>query len=338
MKSLYGKMAFVFFISSIIATTLIPPLFLIVVRYTAPVQVNPALLIIFKRFMWITPCVYLAVLTFALGYIVIRPVNRVSHAVKEMTMGNYNQEIQNDREDEIGDLIDNFNGMVKQIKSTQYLNQDFIGAISHEYKTPITAILGFAEELKDGSLSTSKREEAIDIIVKESKRLSSMSTNILLLSKLDAEATVDRKETFDLAEQLRESILLLQDLWEVKELNLNLDLEETTITGNEMMLKQVWINLLTNAIKFSNFGGDLDVFLSVKENVVEVEVSNYGYEIAKSDITHIFDMFYKADKSRNSEGNGLGLAIAKKIVSIHNGDILVSSEKGKTAFYVRMVK
>ncbi|MFI3167391.1 MAG: HAMP domain-containing sensor histidine kinase [Bacillota bacterium] len=336
MKTLYGKVALIFLISAIFATSLIPPIFLSVVRYTLDIETHPLLLELFKRFLWVTPCLYLAVLTFALGFIVVRPITTLSVAVKEIAKGNYNQEIQSDRNDEIGELIDNFNAMVKQIKSTQILNQDFVGSISHEFKTPITAILGFAEELQAGGLPADKQEEAIDIIVKESKRLSSMSTNILLLSKLDAESIIDKRETFSLSEQVRESILLLQNSWEEKDLELNLELEETIVSGNEMLLKQVWINLFSNAIKFSNQNGKLDVSIEIKEDAIYVEVSNYGKEIAKRDLPHVFDMFYKADKSRNSEGNGLGLAIAKKIVQIHKGEIIAMSSEQKTTFKVTL--
>ncbi len=334
MKTLYGKVALIFLVSAIFATSLIPPIFLSVIRYTLDVETHPLLLEMFTRFLWITPCMYLAILTFALGFIVVRPISTLSGAVKEIAKGNYNQEIENDRNDEIGELIDNFNAMVKQIKSTQILNQDFVGSISHEFKTPITAILGFAEELQAGDLTKEKQDEALDIIVKESKRLSSMSTNILLLSKLDAESIVDKRETFSLSEQVRESILLLQNLWEDKDLDLNLDLDETIVSGNEMLLKQVWINLFSNAIKFSKQHGKLDVSIAIGQSSICVEVSNYGKEIAQKDLPHVFDMFYKADKSRNSEGNGLGLAIAKKIVLIHKGDIEVESSENKTTFRV----
>ncbi|MFI3129138.1 MAG: HAMP domain-containing sensor histidine kinase [Bacillota bacterium] len=336
MKSLYGKVALIFLITAIFATSLIPPIFISTVRYSIDVETHPLVLELFKRFLWVTPCLYLAVLTFALGYIVIRPITTLSSAVKEIAKGNYNQEIQSDRNDEIGELIENFNAMAKQIRSTQILNQDFVGSISHEFKTPITAILGFAEELKDGDLPSDKREEALDIIVKESKRLSSMSTNILLLSKLDAESIIDKRETFSLSEQVRESILLLQNLWEDKDLELNLELEETIISGNEMLLKQVWINLFTNAIKFSSQGGKLDAEIAIKHDGIYICISNYGKEIAQKDLPHIFDMFYKADKSRNSEGNGLGLAIAKKIVQIHKGTISATSNNQKTSFCVTL--
>ncbi len=336
MRSLYGKIALIFIVLAIVATSLIPPIFLSVVRYSLDIELHPLMQEYFKRFLWITPCVYLAVLSFALGFIVVRPVTTLSGAVKEIAKGNYNQEIPNDRTDEIGELIDNFNAMVKQIKSTQILNQDFVGSISHEFKTPITAILGFAEELQAGDLPKDKQEEALDIIVKESRRLSSMSTNILLLSKLDSEQIVDKRETFSLTEQVRESILLLQNMWEDKDLELNLELEETIISGNEMLLKQVWINLFSNAIKFSEQNGKLDVEIAIRQDAIYIEVSNYGKEIAQKDLPYIFDMFYKADKSRNSDGNGLGLAIAKKIVQLHNGTISAVSSNQRTTFCVTL--
>lgn len=334
MRTLYSKVALLFLITAIVATTVIPPLFILMIRFTVDVETSPLLLQLFTRFLWITPCLYLAVLTIALSLIVVKPINNLSGAVKEVAEGNYNLALESDRNDEIGELMNNFNAMVGQLKSTQMLNHDFIGSISHEFKTPITAILGFAEELQKGNLPQEKQKEALEIIVKESRRLSSMSTNILLLSRLDSENIIDKSENFSLSEQVRECILLLQSLWEDKEIELNLELEETLIFGNENLLKQVWINLFSNAIKFSSFGGKLDVEIKMRQEHMCVRVTNYGKEIAQRDLPYVFDMFYQADKSRKSEGNGLGLAIAKKIVVLHKGDISATSSMEKTTFQV----
>jgi signal transduction histidine kinase len=228
--------------------------------------------------------------------------------------------------------------MAKDLGSMEQLRQDFITNISHEFQSPLTSISGYASLLrKDGA--TLKQLEYATIIEEESKRLSKLSDNLLRLSALEAEGSSITKASFRLDRQLENVVLLLEPQWKAKNIIPETSLPKITICGNEDLLKQVWINLLVNAIKFTPENGEINVRLvSHGENVVCV-ISDNGIGIAPSDQMHIFERFYKVDKSRARSlgGNGLGLALVKKIVNIHEGNVTAESALGKgTAFKVTL--
>jgi signal transduction histidine kinase len=227
--------------------------------------------------------------------------------------------------------------MTKELKHIDLLRKDFVSNVSHEFKTPITSIKGFAKLIRDQPLSADQLLEYSQIIVNESERLSLLSTNLLQLSELDNQIIRKQGSVFSLDEQIRKSILLLEVQWTKKELELEIDLEEVSYNGYEHLLEQVWLNLLQNAIKFSKPKGIIRIGLHKKDAMIKVDIEDNGAGIAEGDKDRIFERFYKGDKSRSKEGNGLGLVIVNNILELSNGKIYFESQQGKgTIFSVEL--
>ena len=270
----------------------------------------------------------------AVSYITA-PVKRLSRATKEIAKGNFDISVDYDAQDEIGQLAQNFNLMAKELKNMEYLRKDFVSNVSHEFKTPIASIQGFAQLLKTKNLTPEEFQEYTDIIIKESARLSRLSANLLRLSRLENQSIPSPQTQFSLDEQIRKTIVLLENDWSRKNLELDINLERITYLGDEEMLQQVWINLLSNAIKFSHPGGLLSVRLFLKENYACAEISDTGDGISPEAQKRIFEKFYQGDSSHSREGNGLGLAIVKQILDSCGGLVSVESQLGEgTTFTV----
>jgi signal transduction histidine kinase len=266
-----------------------------------------------------------------------RPIIEISNAAKEVAKGNFSVVTTHKSNDELGTLSKNFNLMVKELGNMEYLRKDFISSISHEFKTPIASIKGFAEMLQDKNLSDEEFRTYTGIIIEETGRLSQLSMNILRLSKLDNQTIPENKKEFMLDEQIRKTIVLLEEKWSKKNLNLDLDLDEMIYIGDEGLIQQIWMNLIENAIKFSEDSGEIFIQTKKTQNHVFVEIKDQGIGIDEKDQTRIYEKFFQGDKSHNKEGSGLGLAIVKKIVEICQGEIKFVSEKGKgTTFIVRL--
>jgi len=236
----------------------------------------------------------------------------------------------------VAEITDSFNRMAEELENTKVLRSDFINSFSHEFKTPIVSIAGFAKLLRKGKLTERQKEEYLHIIEEESLRLSAMATNVLNVTKIENQTILSDITVFNLSEQIRNSILLLENAWVRKNLDLNVEFDEYEISGDEELLKQVWINLLDNAVKYSPDYGFLEVKIAAKENAVTVDISNTGEEIPVSIRDKIFDKFYQGDESHSSTGNGIGLAIVKKVVELHNGSINVRCNNGITTFSVTL--
>ncbi len=216
--------------------------------------------------------------------------------------------------------------MTKDLASIEILRNDFISDISHEFKSPITSIEGYTKLLADSN--DEAKDEYTDIILHETERLSNMATNILTINKLDNENIINTEE-FKLDEQIRRSILLLENKWNEKAIELDVDLDDVIIKANKDLINQIWINLLDNAIKFSPLNGRISIKLINHEKRCEFIIEDEGIGISKEDQEKIFEKFYKADKSRNIEGTGLGLSIVKRIVDLHEGEIKLDSQVGR---------
>jgi signal transduction histidine kinase len=228
--------------------------------------------------------------------------------------------------------------MAQELDSTEMLRSDFINNFSHEFKTPIVSIVGFAKLLKRGNLTESQKKEYIDIIEEESLRLSAMATNVLNLTKFENQSILSNVTEFNLSEQLRNSILELEGKWTKKHIEFNIDFDEHRIMGNKDMLKQVWLNLIDNAVKFSPEYGTVEVSVADMDKTLSVSVLNYGVEIPIEQREKIFKKFYQADESHTSEGNGIGLAIVKNVTDLHGGTVMVDSENETTKFTVELPK
>lgn len=233
-------------------------------------------------------------------------------------------------------IAQNFNNMAEQLESVETLREGFISDFSHEFKTPIVSIAGFAKLLKDPSLTDKQKDEFLEIIISESDRLVGLSESVLMLNRLDTQVIVN--EPYCLDEQLRQCVLAFDRQFREKNINLELNLEETEIDSNAKLLHQVWINLLSNALKFTPNGGAIEVACTKKDGRCEVTVKDNGCGMSADVMKNIFNKFYQGDKSHTTVGNGLGLSIVKKIVELLNGSITVSSEAGKgSAFTVTLL-
>ena len=272
-----------------------------------------------------------SILMFFATQFISRPIKHISDMTKEISKGNFEVQIQNKRNDEIGILANNFNLMTEELKNIEYLRKDFMNNVSHEFKTPIASIQGFVEMIKDKNLPEEKFNEYTDIIIEETKRLNNLSSNILRLSKLDNQLIQNRKTEFSLDEQLRRTILLFQEQWSKKNIELEINLEKANYVGDEELVQQLWINLIGNAIKFSYDYGTIYITLKQNDLVIAVEIKDEGIGISEESQNRIFEKFYQGDPSRSKMGNGLGLAIVKRIIEICNGIISFEKKEGAVA-------
>lgn len=272
-------------------------------------------------------------ISFAMIKIWIGRITRISQAMRSIAKGNFKKRVPVKDETEviteIGDLERSFNQMAADLENIEMFRNDFINNFSHEFKTPIVSIRGFARQLQSGNLSEEQKKEYIDIIVTESERLATMSQNILLLTKLENQQIVAEKTEFYLDEQIRNCILLLEKSWIEKDIELDLDLDEIKYTFNEEMLSHVWINLISNAIKFTPKGGKITFRLKNGEYGKVFEIEDTGDGMSDAVKARIFEKFYQGDSSHATKGNGIGLNIVQRILTLAGGAITVESEEGK---------
>ena len=254
----------------------------------------------------------------------------MSSATQEVAKGNFDVVLdENIRIKELRDMAHNFNLMAKELAGTEILRTDFVENVSHEFKTPLSAIEGYATLLQKKNLSEEKRQDYTKKILYNTRRLSTLTSNILLLSRLENQEIGIKKETFCLDEQLRESLLLLEDEWTEKDLELEIDLDAADYYGNKDLLAHVWQNILSNAIKFAPDCGIIRILLRRENGSLITSIADNGIGMSEEVKHRVFEKFYQGDFSRSSQGNGLGLALAKRIVDLHDGNITISSKEGK---------
>lgn len=268
---------------------------------------------------------------------VVDPVVTLTGATKEVAKGNFDIQVEQHSEDEVGQLTRNFNRMTRELKSIEYLRKDFITNVSHEMKTPIASIQGFARLLQNGDLSPEEVQDYTGIIAAEAGRLSNLSSNILKLSKLENQEIVEKSAPFSLDEQLRKCILLLEHKWEKKDISYEIELDKINCPGDEELLEQVWLNLLDNAIKFSFEKGRIWVSLSLQGGQAVVQIRDEGKGMKDATRDRIFEKFFQGDQAHSLEGSGLGLSLVKRILELHGGKIFVESKMDEgTTFTVEL--
>ena len=267
---------------------------------------------------------------------ILRPVDDLIRATERISRGDFSTPVPvRFRKNQFSRLIESFNEMERELSGIEIFRKDFIGNVSHEFKTPLNAIRGYVRELSDPSLSDAERSEYIRIITEACDRLTGMTTGILLLSKLENQRFVSEREEYDLTEQVRDAILMQEREWTKKEIELSLDLDETvTYSSNSEMLFHVWENLLSNAIKFCPAqGGVIKIACHRLDGGVSVVFSDNGAGMNEETEKHIFEAFYQGDTSHKAEGNGLGLPLVKRIVDLHGGRVDVASQPGEGATF-----
>lgn len=280
------------------------------------------------------------VLSMVMSRVVLKPISRLSEASQQIARGDFDLNLTYEGAiEEFRDTYRSFNTMARELRSIETLRADFIANVSHEFKTPLTAIEGYAMLLQDRDLTEGERADCAQRILDSAGRLSALVSNILLLSKLEQQTASVEKSPFRLDEQIRQVMVELEPLWEPKELELELELPPLRYEGSESLLYHVWSNLLSNAVKFSPQGGALTVTLAEDEGTVVFSVTDRGPGMSADVQRHIFDKFYQGDPSRRQEGNGLGLPLARRITELCGGGIAVSSAPGRgSTFEVTLPK
>ena len=269
-------------------------------------------------------------LTQFMGRVFFEPINKLGDAMNRVAEGDFSVSLkEKNSSPEIANIYDKFNLMVKELNATEVLQTDFVSNVSHEFKTPINAIEGYATLLQDGEgLSPDEQEQYVDKILFNTQRLSSLVGNILLLSRIDNQAIPHKGAPFRLDEQIRQAIVLLEPEWVKKDIEFDVEMEDITIEGNENLLFHVWNNLIGNAIKFDPPNGLINIKLHKKGDKAVFQIEDSGPGISEEGLKHIFDKFYQEDSSHKQEGNGLGLALAGRIVSLHGGSISATNLPG----------
>lgn len=261
------------------------------------------------------------------------PVAHLKAAMREVAGGNFKVKVETDSKlRDIRSIYADFNAMVHELSAIETLQTDFISGVSHEFKTPIAAIEGYTQLLQDHTLSDEERDAYVEKILYNTGRLSGLVGNILLLSKINNRTAKLTKNLYRLDEQIRQTIVATENKWGAKDIDFDVDLAEVLWSGHEMLLYHVWSNLLDNAIKFSPRGGTIRMRLRRNEAGVVFTICDEGPGIPAGEAERIFGKFYQSDASHEAEGNGLGLALVKSIVTVHDGS--VSVEPGTSLFTV----
>lgn len=256
-------------------------------------------------------------------------MKKILDGITSVAEGDLNVELDLNNSGEYRVMYENFNRMVRELKNTKVEMQNFMNDFSHEFKTPITSIHGFAELLLEENISEEDRKQYLQIILEESQRLASLSQNTLLLSKLDAQEVLTDKKKFELDEQIKKCAILLFRQIENKQIILNMELAPVTYYGSAELLHQVWMNLISNAIKFTPNGGEITIKLISIGNKITIHISDTGIGMDEETARLIFNKYYQGDSSHATAGFGLGLSIVKRVVDLCKGEIIVTSVPGK---------
>ena len=276
--------------------------------------------------------------TFLLSRAFFKPIKELRKAIEQVADGDFSIRIETkSTAKEIKEIFSGFNLMTHELSSTEILQSDFVSNVSHEFKTPISAIEGYSMLLQNGDNLTDEQLLYVEKIVFNTKRLSSLVGSILLLSKLDNQSIHQKETEFSIDEEIRQAIVELEDLWDKKEIEFEAELDPVSFYGHEALMRHVFSNLISNAIKFSPNGGQIFLSLTQNDGYVIFSVSDQGCGLSEDAKKHVFDKFYQGDTSHKEDGNGLGLALAKKIVTLEGGTITAdNTSEGGAIFTVTL--
>ena len=293
-------------------------------------------------FMSLISLVIGAVISFFGSRIPLKPLNELINKMNRLAVGDFKTRLKFGETlssyPAVKELTTSFNTMAEELENTEMLRNDFINAFSHEFKTPIVSINGLANLIESGNLDEKEKVKYARAIREESMRLSTMASNVLNLTKVENQTILTDVCHYNLSEQIRSAVLLLEEKWSSKNIDLQLDFDEFMIEANEEMLKQVWINLIDNAVKFAPSCGTVELEVIDAGESLCVKISNTGSEISAEKYDKIFNKFYQADESHATQGNGIGLAIVKRVVDLHSGSVKVNSANEITTFTVTLPK
>ncbi len=270
------------------------------------------------------------VMTAVISRAFFNPVKNLGQAMDKVANGDFTIQLDTDKSSsgEIKELYAGFNLMTNELRATEILQTDFISNVSHEFKTPINAIEGYSTLLQGCENLDDDQKEYVEKILFNTGRLSSLVSNILLLSKIENQSIQAKRGIFSLDEQIRENVVALETAWAPKNIELDVELDSVKYNGNEIMMRHVWSNLISNAIKFTPENSTVSIRLQNRKNKFIFSITDQGEGLSDEAQKHLFDKFYQADTSHKSEGNGLGLALVKQILDIDGGDITAENVNG----------
>jgi signal transduction histidine kinase len=296
---------------------------------------NPRISLIFRQVLFplLVSIGFASILVFILSRRIVRPIKAVSMAAAELSRGNLDWRVRPRTQDEIGELAVTFNKMAEDLKLQDSLRNTFIANVSHELRTPLAAIQGFIQGMLDRAIEEDDRDKYLETVLGETKRMNALITDLLILAKIESGQFPIELSEFDINELIRRCIIMFEQRIEEKKLNVNIQLcdEKLMVWADEDRILQVVTNLIDNAVKFSNEGGELKIWIDCAENKVYVNISDTGEVIPPGEQQNIFERFYKVDKShsRSKPGTGIGLSIVKRIIMQHGERITLQSEEGK---------
>lgn len=267
-------------------------------------------------------------ITFFFSGYLLKKVTKLTNAINRVAAGDFQIRLNEAHSAPLTEVVKNFNKMTRELQSVETLRCDFVNNFSHEFKTPIASINGFAQLLLDTEVPEEERKEYLHIIAEESLRLTHLAEQTMMLSRLDSQQTIPDREIYSLDEQLRQTAILLSPAWNEKHIDLTVDAESMSFYGNPALLSQLWINLLNNAIKFTPESGKISISAHQHKNCFLVSIQDNGCGITEEQLPHIFHRYYKGSPSRSLAGLGLGLSIAHRIVELCGGSIEVKSRPG----------
>ena len=271
-----------------------------------------------------------------------RPTKKILDATEKIAEGDFSIRLEVSREygkyNEYDLIMENLNKMAIELQKNEVLKTDFISNVSHEIKTPLAVIQNYSTLLQDDSLDSETRKTYSKTLISASKRITDLITNILKLNKLENQEIQEKPEVFNLTEALAENVVEFETIIEKKNLELNCDFQDVTIFSSKSLLEIVWNNLISNAIKFTPSGGKIDITLKRKDRNVEIKFTDTGCGMTSETGAKIFEKFYQGDTSHSTQGNGLGLALVKKVIDILGGEISVQSELNKGSTFTILLK
>lgn len=290
-----------------------------------------------------TVCILIAVsMVVMIRMVFIHPLQRNIEAMKKLANGDFTVRVNHAEHGyvprEMVEFEQSFNKAAEELGGTEILRKDFINNFSHEFKTPIVSISGFADLLLDEDVTPEEQREYLQIIRDESRRLAQLSGSVLLLNRIEAQTILTDCTDFSLDEQLRQCILVTRQKWRDKPLQFEAALAPCTYHGSEALVKEIWLNLLDNAAKFSPENGTISVTLHCEQGRPVVAVTDQGCGMDAETCCHIFEQFYQGDTSHRTQGNGLGLAMAQKIAALHGGAVTVDSRPGSGSCFTVVLK
>lgn len=272
-----------------------------------------------------------AILSYVIGKTISKPIDEIKNAISQISSGNFDVRISKTKSKDFNKLVEQFNNMAQELKSIETLKSDFISNVSHEIKTPLAVINSYTKALSKDNLDAQTRKEYFAIIESNIQKLTTMSENILNLSKLENQQIILDKQEFLLDEQIRQCIVNLEPEWQKKHIDFDLNLQEIKYSGSVSLIYQVWQNLINNAIKFSTPNSTIFISLQDCKNQIIFQIKDCGIGMSQENCKHAFDKFYQGDNSHFLSGNGLGLALVKRILDLHNAKISVKSELNQGA-------